>query len=123
MNELSRQRNEPITVGRDDVVQTQRNPYLLHHHEFLQLTKIHSFLAIWAHSFFAGTGVFLVTIIARLVDNRHFDGTSVISRLEWITLGILVLVVLVFEGAVWFAPSAKKKTIKNIQRHFDRFEN
>ncbi len=123
MNEQSRQRNEPIIVSRDDVVQTQRNPYLLHHHELLQLTKIHSFLAIWAHSFFAGTGVFLVTIIARLVDNRYFEGTSVISRLEWIILGILVLVVLVFEGVVWFAPSAKKKTIKKIQGHFDRFEN
>ncbi len=122
MTEQQDPNKEPIHVDRDDVVQTPHNPYLLRYHEFQSLTKIHSFLTIWAHTFFAGTGIFLVTIVARLVEKHLFGGSSNISHLEWITLGILVVLVLILEGLTSLVPSQRKKTANKIQKHFDRYE-
>jgi hypothetical protein len=122
MTEQQNPRREPVWVDRNDVVQTSHNPYLLHYHEFQSLTKIHSFLAIWAHSLFAGTGIFLVTIVARLVEKHLFGGSSNVSALEWITFGILVVLVLIFEGLILLVPSERKKTAQKIQKHFDRYE-
>jgi len=95
----------------------------LRQHQFLRLTKVPSFVGVWAHSFFAGTGVFLVTIIARLIDARFFAGTSTVSSLEWITLGILVVLVLIFEAINFFVPSERKKMTRDIQTYFDTHEN
>jgi len=116
-------RREPIQVDRDAVVTMQQVTFPLQQHQFLRLTKIHSFVGIWAHSFFAGTGVFLVTIVARLIDAHYFNGSSYVSSLEWITLGILCLLVLVFEGINFLIPSERKKMAKSIQSYFDTHEN
>lgn len=114
---------QPIQIEREDVVTMRHVAYPLQHHQFLQLTKIYSFIAIWAHSFFAGTGVFLVTILAKLIDKHKFGGTSEVSSLEWITLGILTVLVLVFEAINFLVPSDKKTVTKTIQSHFDKFGN
>lgn len=123
MTQQQKTRSETIVVDRDDVVQTVANPYLLRYHEFQSLTKIPSFLAIWAHSFFAGTGVFLVTICARLIDKNFLNGSASVSNWEWITLGFLVVLVLILEGLNFILPSKKKSTEKRIQEHFDAYEN
>lgn len=116
-------RREPIQVNRDAVVTMQHVTFPLQQHQFLRLTKIPSFVGIWAHSFFAGTGVFLVTIVARLIDARYFNGASTVSSLEWITLGILGLLVLIFEGINFSIPSERQKMVRAIQSYFDTHEN
>ena len=116
-------REEPIQIDRKTVVTMQHVTFPLRQDQFLRLTKIHSFVAIWAHSFFAGTSVFLVTIAARLIDKSAFNSTSSVSSLEWVTLGILGVLVLVFEGINYWWPSEKKKMAKTIQECFDNYEN
>jgi len=116
-------RREPIQVDRDAVVTMQHVTFPLQQHQFLRLTKIPSFVGIWAHSFFAGTGVFMVTIVARLIDVRYFDGALTVSSLEWITLGILCLLVVIFEGIYFSIPSERKKMVRAIQSYFDIHEN
>ena len=123
MTTVDSQRKEPIQIDRKTVVTMQYVTFPLRQDQFLRLTKIHSFVAIWAHSFFAGTGVFLVTIAARLIDKHAFNGTSTVSSLEWVTLGILGALVLVFEGINYCLPSEKNKMAKTIQEHFDTYEN
>lgn len=123
MTTVDSQRKEPIQIDRETVVTMRHVTFPLRQDQFLRLTKIHSFVAIWAHSFFAGTGVFLVTIAARLIDKHAFSGTSTVSSLEWVTLGILGTLVLVFEGINYCLPSEKKKMAKTIQEHFDTYEN
>lgn len=110
---------EPVVVDRKTVVNTQEPAYLLRDGDFLRLTKIHSFIAIWAHSFFAGTGVFLVTLVAKLLDNKYFETTSTVTNLEWITLAILIWLAIIFELIYWCAPSEKKKAIKKIEQYFN----
>lgn len=112
-------RTEPLLVDRKSVVNVPHRTYLLEYHDFLKLTKIPSYLAIWAHSFFAGTGIFIFTILARWVDHRFFDGQSSIATWEWILLAMLAALVLVLEGLVYWLPSEKKKTAVNIQAFFD----
>lgn len=113
-------KTEPIVINRNEVVQTRETPYLLLDGDFLRLTKIHSFVAIWAHSFFAGTGVFLVTLAAKLIDHKYFSSTTSVSTLEWITLGILIVLTVIFEFINWFVPSEKKKTMKQIEAFFEK---
>lgn len=64
-----------------------------------------------------------MTIAARIIDKHAFNGTSTVSSLEWVTLGILGVLVLVFEGINYWLPSEKKKMAKAIQEHFDNYEN
>jgi len=123
MTDQNPPRQVPIQVDRDSVVTMLHVTFPLRQHQFVRLTKVPSFLGIWAHSFFAGTGVFLVTIVARLVDHKYFDGTSSVSSLEWITLGILSILVVVFEAINFFVPSERKKMTLQIQLYFDTHEN
>jgi hypothetical protein len=110
---------QTITVAKDEVVCTEATPFLLHEADFLRLTKIHSFVSIWAHSFFAGTGVFLITVVAKLLDHKYFNGPAAVTSLEWITLCVLVVLAVIFELLHFLLPSDKKKTIKKIKQHFD----
>ncbi len=119
MNEVEK-KTEPIVIDRDEVIQTKGTPFLLHDGDFLRLTKIHSFLAVWAHSFFAGTGVFLVTLISKWINHKYFNSEVIVSSQEWITLSILVVLVLVSESLHFYLPSEKKKTVKRIQKHFSK---
>lgn len=64
----------------------------------------------------------MVTIVARLIDHNWFQGTSSVSTMEWITLAILIILVLLFEGLVWKLPSERKQTEKKIQTYFDEHE-
>ena len=112
-------KTEPVVIDRNDVVKTADPKYLLGDGDFLRLTKIHSFIAIWAHSFFAGTGVFLVTLVAKLVNHNYFDAQTSPSTLDWITLVILTVLAIIFEWIYWKMPSEKKKTIKKIEVFFN----
>ena len=112
------ERTEPILVDRDAVIHTQRRVYTLHSDEFLKLTKIPSFLAIWAHSFFAGTGVFALTVLSRWVDQRYFDGQATIERWEWFLLIALIGLVATLEGLVFLLPSERKQLTRKIERYF-----
>ena len=94
-------------------------PYPLEHSDFLKLTKITSFVPIWAHSFFAGTSVFCLTVISKWIDNRYFNGHSNISSTELITLALLAFLAVIFEVLYFVLPSEKKKTIKKIEKHFE----
>ena len=102
-------KTEPIVVDKNEVVNTVQPNYLLSDGDFLRLTKIHSFIAIWAHGFFAGTSVFLVTLIAKVINHKYFDATTSVTSLEWITLAILFLLAIIFELIYWFSPSERKK--------------
>ena len=113
-------RTESIVIDRNEVVKTPEAAYLLHDGDFLRLTKIHSFVAIWAHSFFAGTGIFLITLIAKLIDHKYFNSNTSVSTLEWITLAILVALAIIFELIYWKVPSEKKKTIKRIEAFYKK---
>jgi hypothetical protein len=123
MTKLDQPRKEPIQVDRDTVVTMLHVTFPLRQHQFLRLTRVPSFVGVWAHSFFAGTGVFLVTIIARLIDVKYLRGTSTVSSLEWITLGILSGLVLIFEAINFFIPSERKKMTQHIRSYFDTHEN
>ena len=114
-------RHKPITVPRDTVIKTEEAPFLLREEDFLRLTKIHGFVSIWAHTFFAGTGVFLVTLIAKLVDNKFFGAPNGVTSFDWITLSILTVLVVAFEGLHLWLPSEKKKIMRRIQKHFDTY--
>lgn len=110
--------NTTVRIGKDEVVTTEAKPFLLHDADFLRLTKLRSFISIWAHSFFAGTGIFLVTLAAKFVDHRYYRGTEDVTAREWITFWILAVLVLVFEGLHLLLPSDRKKTIAKIKKHF-----
>ena len=113
-------KTEPIVIPRNEVVKTLETPYLLHDGDFLRLTKIPSFITIWAHSFFAGTGVFFVTLLAKLIDHKYFNASTSVSTLEWITLEILISLAIIFELINWKVPSEKKKTVKRIQEFYNK---
>lgn len=109
-------------MDRETVVQVLQRTHTLEYHDFLKLTKIPSYLTIWAHSFFAGTAIFMFTVVARLLDHRFFAGSSSIATWEWIMLGLLAALVLVLEVLVYLLPSEKKKTVARIQAVFDEGE-
>lgn len=112
------ERTEPIVVDRHAVIHTQRRVYKLHSDEFLKLTKLPSFLAIWAHGFFAGTGVFALTVFSRWIDRKYFRGNSPIENWEWILLIALVALVGILELMVFIFPSERKRVTKNIECYF-----
>lgn len=115
-------KKEPIQMDRGDVVQTPHIPYILPYHEFQSLTKIPSFLTIWAHTFLTGFGIFLVKIGAVIIEKKWFEGTSDISTAELITLGVLGALAVIFEFINFFVSSERKKMTKKIQNHFDTYE-
>lgn len=114
-------KKEPITLDRNDVIQTKQIPYLLHEGDYLRLTKIHSFLPIWAHSLFAGMSIYLINLLAKYISHNYFNSTENVSFTEWITLAIIFILVLIFESLYFFLPSDKKKTIKIIDEHFKKY--
>ncbi len=61
------QRTESYRVTRGELL-SGRRPYHLEEADFLRLTKIVSFLPIWAHTLLAGTGIYLLNLAARLLD-------------------------------------------------------
>ncbi|MGI2788873.1 hypothetical protein [Vibrio fluvialis] len=93
-------------------------PFPLENSDFLKLTKVNSLLPIWAHAFFTGTSVFVITVIAKWIDNKYYSGPDAVSTTEWLTLGILALLALIFEALYLCLPSDKKKTISKIEEHF-----
>jgi hypothetical protein len=111
-------RDKPITVPEGTVIQVVVPVFPLHDGDFLRLTKVRSFTSIWAHSFFAGTGVWGVTLLAKFVDHKYFNGSGAVTHLEWVTLSILVILVVFFEALHLMLPSEKKKILKKIRAHF-----
>jgi hypothetical protein len=107
-----------VLVSKESLVRTEATPFLLHDGDFLRLTKLHSFVSIWAHTFFAGTGLFFVTLCAKWVDTRYYGGQYGITSFDWITLTILTFLAVIFELLHLFWPSERKKTIKKIRAHF-----
>jgi hypothetical protein len=72
----------------------------------------------------------VLTVLAKWVDNKYFEGKNNISNTEWITLVILGVLAIVFEILNYCLPSDKKKMIKKIGQHFQenkpkaaRFDN
>jgi len=65
------------------------------------------------------TEVYVITILARFIDHRYFNGPSDVTSLEWTTLEILAVLVIVFEGLHLLLPSEKNRTIKKIREHFN----
>lgn len=94
-------------------------PYPLELSDFQNLTKVTSLIPIWAHTFFTATAFFVFTVAAKWIDNKYFGGNSIISNTDIITLCILVLFAMCFEGLYFWFPSAKKNTIKKIEKHFE----
>jgi hypothetical protein len=117
---MNKRHTEPLVVNKLDVIHTVEPVYKLKFSDFLCLTKIHSFIAIWAHSFFAGTGVFLVTLLAKFINCKFFDDPNSVTTLEWITLSILIFLAVIFELAYWKFPSERKKTIKKLELFFNQ---
>ena len=113
------ERTETMVVHRDAVIHTQQRVYKLRSDEFLKLTRIPSVLAIWAHGFFAGTGVFALTVFSRWIERKYFGGQSQIDQWEWILLALLVVLVILLEILVYKWPSERKKITKKIEGYFD----
>ncbi len=118
--EKNKVQNDTVRISADGIYRgvSVHIPYPLEHSDFLKLTKITNFVPIWAHSFFAGTSVFGLTIISKWIDNRYFNGSNSITNIEIITLFILAVLAVVFEVLYFVLPSEKKKTIKKIEKHF-----
>ncbi len=116
------QRNETVKISRDGLYRgvTVHVPFPLENSDFLKLTKVNSLLPIWAHAFFTGTSVFVITVLAKWLNHEYYNGTDVVSNTEWLTLGILAVLALVFEGLYLWLPSEKKKTISKIEDHFEQ---
>lgn len=115
------QRSETVKISSDGVYRgvSVHIPYPLESDEFLKLTKVNSLLPIWAHTFFTGTSLFLITVLSKWIDNRFFSGANTITSTEVITLSILVFLALIFEGLYLGLPSAKKNTLNKIEKHFE----
>jgi hypothetical protein len=114
------QKNNTVRVSDDGIYRgvSVHTPYPLEESDFLKLTKVTSFIPIWAHTFFTGTAVFLITVVAKWLDNKYWNGTNEISNIEWITLIILAVLAVLFEIAYFCWPTEKKTTIEKIDQHF-----
>lgn len=114
-------RNETVQISSDGLYRgvSVHIPYPLENSDFLKITKVNSLLPIWAHAFFTGTSVFVITITAKWINHNYFEGLETVSTTEIITLTILGIFALVFEGLYLFLPSEKKKTIAKISKHFE----
>lgn len=115
------ERNETVRISSDGVYRgvTVHVPFPLESSDFLKLTKVNSLLPIWAHAFFTGTSVFIITVFAKWANHKYFSGIEEVSSTELLTLGILVVFALIFEGLYLCLPSEKKKTISRIESHFE----
>ena len=71
-------------------------PYPLEESEFLRITKVISLVPIWAHALATGTAVFVITVVAKWLDKRFFNGVSEISNTDLITFAILTVITLIF---------------------------
>ena len=114
-------RSETVQISSDGVYRgvSVHIPYPLESDEFLKLTKVNSLLPIWAHSFFTGTSLFLINVLSKWIDNKFFSGTNTIASSEVITLCILVVLAIILEALYLSLPSAKKDTLKKIEKHFE----
>lgn len=115
------QQNQTVRISADGLYRgvSVHTPYPLEDSDFLKITKVTSFIPIWAHSFFTGTAVFLITVFAKWLDNTYWGGTNDISKTEIITLCVLGVLALAFEAIYLCSPSEKKKTIAKIAKHFE----
>ena len=116
----SKQGNKTIRISSDGLYRgaTVHTPFPLENSDFLKLTKVNSLLPIWAHTFFTGTSVFSITVLAKWINHKYLDGIETVSSTEVITLTILVALALAFEGLYLMLPSEKKVTIAKIAKHF-----
>ena len=112
-------RHETVQLDRDTVFGTFRIPYPLGEADYLRLTKIQSFIPIWAHGLFAGTAVFFVALIAKVIDNKYFEGIEPVENVEWITLGILVILAIGFEILNYKVPTERRKVMRKVANHFE----
>ena len=117
-------RDETVKISSDGVfrVASVHMPYPLESSDFLKLTKVNSLLPIWAHTFFTGTSVFVITVASKWTSHKYFSGTEEVSTTEIITLITLVIFALTFEGLYLLLPSEKKRTIAKIKKHFEENE-
>ena len=115
-----KQQTQTVKISADGIYRgaSVHTPYPLEESDYLKLTKVTSFVPIWAHTFFTGTAVFVLTVLAKWVDSKYFAGKNNISNTEWITLVILGVLAIIFEILNYFLPSDKKKTIEKIGKHF-----
>lgn len=116
----SMQRNATVKISSDGIYRgvTVHVPFPLESSDFLKLTKINNLLTIWAHAFFTGTSVFVITILSKWLNNKYYNGIEVVSNTEWLTLVLLAILALIFEALYLWLPSEKKKTIEKIEDHF-----
>jgi hypothetical protein len=114
------QRNETIRISSDGVYRgaTIHIPFPLESSDFLKLTKVNSLLPIWAHAFFTGTIVFIITVFAKWADRKYFSGVEDVSGTELLTLAILVVFAVILEVLYLFLPSEKKRMVSKIESHF-----
>jgi hypothetical protein len=119
MGEIKKQ-TQTVKISADGIYRgvSVHTPYPLEESDYLKLTKVTSFVPIWAHTFFTGTAVFVLTVLAKWIDNQYFGGKNNISNTEFITLLILAILAIAFEILHYCVPSDKKKTIKKIDHHF-----
>jgi hypothetical protein len=116
-----KQQTQTVQISADGIYRgaSVHTPYPLEESDFLKITKVTSFIPIWAHTFFTGTAVFLITVVAKWLDNTYWRGTNDISKTEIITLSILGCLAVAFEALYICWPSDKKKTIVKISKHFE----
>ena len=116
----TKQGSKTIRISSDGLYRgaTVHTPFPLENSDFLKLTKVNSLLPIWAHTFFTGTSVFSITVLAKWINHKYLDGIETVSSTEVITLTILVALALAFEGLYLMLPSEKKVTIAKIAKHF-----
>ncbi|WP_413189863.1 hypothetical protein [Psychrobacter sp. AT9] len=118
--EGTKQSSKTIRISSDGLYRgaTVHTPFPLENSDFLKLTKVNSLLPIWAHTFFTGTSVFSITVLAKWINHKYLNGIETVSSTEIITLVILVALALAFEGLYLMLPSEKKVTIAKIAKHF-----
>ncbi len=119
--EKNKVQNDTVQISSDGIYRgvSVHIPYPLEYSDFLKLTKITNFVPIWAHSFFAGTGVFALTLVSKWIDNKYFHASNDITHIEIITLVLLIILAIIFEILYFTLPSEKDKTIKKIEKHFE----
>ncbi|WP_413616370.1 hypothetical protein MRB56_08740 [Halomonas cupida] len=113
-------RDDTVKISSDGVYRgaSVHIPYPLENSDFLKITKVNSLLPIWAHAFFTGTSVFVITVASKWINHKYFSGIENVSTTEVITLSILAALAVTFEGLYLLLPSEKKKTITKIKKHF-----
>lgn len=106
------------TFERKDVYMLEQ-PYALRGEDFLRLTKIPSFLAIWAHTLASGAAIYISRLVILHFVAVSNEDVSPVSDAEWIFVYVLAaaVVILQFVNLIW--PNERNKTKKKIQRYFE----